>query len=103
MGKVKYSPKAAAKIRTTCEFYKQFDSELPRRARNTIVSSLLRLLDHPKVGRPWLLNLNYRERVISFGSSHFLALYQFDETNGDILVVGIRHEREMSYGLEDDT
>jgi ParE toxin of type II toxin-antitoxin system, parDE len=94
MGKVKYSPKAAAKIRTTCEFYKQFDSELPSRARLTIVSSL---------GRPWLLNLNYRERVIPFGSSHFLALYQFDETSGDILVLGIRHEREMSYGLEDDT
>lgn len=101
MGKVKFSAQAAVKVKKACAFYGKFDPTLSPRVRVAIVSSLSKLLDNPNIGRPWPLNLAYREKVIPFGASNFLALYQIDERNGDILILALRHEREKGYDLDE--
>jgi plasmid stabilization system protein ParE len=102
MGQVKYTLQAQAKIASACAFYTALDEKLGERAMATIATSIDKLAEHPKTGRPFLENLNYRERVIPFGSSHFLALYRINDV-GDVVVVSLRHEREVGYELEDDT
>lgn len=102
MGQVKYSLQAQAKIASACAFYAALDEKLGERAMSIIITSIDKLADHPKTGRPFLENLNYRERVIPFGSSHFLALYRINDV-GDVVIVSLRHERELGYDMEDDT
>ena len=97
MGTVRYSIEAAAKIKRACEFYETLDQGLYKKAMLAITSSLSKLADRPKVGRPFVHNMNYRERFIPFGSSHFIALYRIDEMDGSVVVVALRHEREMGY------
>jgi plasmid stabilization system protein ParE len=97
---VRYSLAAAQKIRQLCDYYAAIDPELRRRAMSAIVTSLNALAQRPRIGRPFFLDVAYRERIIRFGSSHFVALYRIDEDNGFILVSAIRHEREMGYGDE---
>jgi plasmid stabilization system protein ParE len=102
MGQVKYSLQAQAKIASVCAFYTALDEKLGERAMAIIATSIDKLAEHPKTGRPFLENLNYRERVIPFGSSHFIALYRIND-GGDVIVVSLRHEREMGYELGDNT
>ena len=102
MGQVIYSNLAAKKIRTACDFYAKFDEKLGQQLRSTIVSSLNKLAYNPKIGRPCIENLAYRERIIPFGGSHFLALYRIEEIDGGIVILSIRHERELDYELEGD-
>jgi plasmid stabilization system protein ParE len=101
MGEVRYSPRAAAKIKSLCEYYADIDPQLADKARSAIVESLNLLIERPRIGRPAIERPKFRERVIRFGSSHFLALYYLDEITGDVLVVAIRHEREMGYPKDD--
>lgn len=99
MGEIKYSTRAKAKISSACEFYAAFDEKLGERAMTAITISINKLALNPKIGRPSLENLNYRERLIPFGSSHFLALYRIDDA-GDVIVVSLRHERELGYDFD---
>lgn len=61
-----------------------------------IVLNALEILQlHPKIGRP--VGSGLRELVISRGASGYLALYQFDEVFDLVLVLRVRHQRELDY------
>ncbi|APW45268.1 type II toxin-antitoxin system RelE/ParE family toxin [Rhodoferax antarcticus] len=61
-----------------------------------IVLKALEILQlHPKIGRP--IGDGLRELVISRGASGYLALYQFDEVFDLVLVLRVRHQRELDY------
>ena len=63
------------------------------------LDDILRALDilskHPLVGRR--VTANYRELVISRGSSGYLALYVFDAARDLVRILRIRHQREAGY------
>jgi plasmid stabilization system protein ParE len=102
MGEVRYAPRAAAKLMNLCEFYENLDVALGDRVRNTIVNALNPLIEHPGIGRPDIELPKFREKVIRFGSSNFLALYYVDGVSGDVIIVSLRHEREMAYSEQGD-
>lgn len=61
-----------------------------------LVLSALEILQlHPKIGRP--VGGGLRELVISRGKSGYLALYRFDEQVDLVLVLRVRHQRELDY------
>lgn len=97
MRRVRYALQAAAKIRSLCDYYAAVDDHLRARAMNVIVTSLNALASNPAMGRPYAANADYREKVIAFGSSHFIALYRIDGDD-NVIVTAIRHERESGYG-----
>lgn len=66
---------------------------------NVIVGSLNALASNPAMDRPYAANPGYREKVIAFGSSHFVALYRIDGDDS-VIVAAIRHERESGYEVE---
>jgi plasmid stabilization system protein ParE len=97
---VRYSRRATAKIETLCAYYEAQQKGLRKRARLAITETLRKLSDNPMIGRPFQANPDYREKVIGFGSSHLIALYRVDAVQGFVVIVAIRHERELGYDVE---
>jgi plasmid stabilization system protein ParE len=76
-------------------FLAQTQSEYAYKAAQSIFEALDFLLISPEIGRPYSLPL--RELVISQGKSGYLALYMYDPIADDVLVLRIRHQREVGY------
>jgi plasmid stabilization system protein ParE len=68
-----------------------------RRAAEAIERSLLRLETTPHIGRPYRDLPEFRELVISFGDSGYVALYRYEEADDTIYVVAFRHQKEAGY------
>ena len=67
-----------------------------KRAVAAIRQGLKLLGAHPEVGRPVEeLPAEFREWIIEFGSSAYIALYQFD--GKEVVILAVRHGREAGY------
>jgi plasmid stabilization system protein ParE len=53
------------------------------------------LASHPSTGRPAEAGL--RELVIPQGKAGFLALYSYEADQDAVLILAIRHQREVGY------
>jgi plasmid stabilization system protein ParE len=53
------------------------------------------LRDYPSIGRP--VDSVLRELVISRGNTGYLALYEYDERSDQVIVLALRHQRELGY------
>jgi len=95
---VRLSPRAHG---DTLRLHKWLSDKSPlaaKKALEQITKSLEILKQQPKIGRPadWISE-EFRELVIPFGASGYLALYQFDESANEAVVVAIRHQKEAGY------
>lgn len=70
-------------------------------AWDAILDALHVLERHPHIGRPAESNL--RELVISHGKTGYVALYEFVESEDVVLVLAIRHQREMDFPTHDES
>lgn len=73
----------------------QDDLELANHILFVISDGIDLLKKHPLVGRQ--LPNGLRELVISHGSTGYLARYQYDELANLVLVLAIKHQREVDY------
>ena len=64
-------------------------------ARSVISSAIMLLTAHPLIGRRAEHDL--RELVISRGKTGYVALYDFDELPGRVVIHGVRHQREVGF------
>jgi plasmid stabilization system protein ParE len=54
------------------------------------------IAQHPEIGRPAEgMDLEYREWVINFGDSGYIALYRYEGETA--LIVAVRHQKEVGY------
>ena len=60
-----------------------------------ILSAPEMLRTHPEIGRP--VDHGFRELVISRGRTGYVALYEYDVGNDTVVVLRIRHQRELGY------
>jgi len=67
------------------------------RASRAIVQALQRLENEPDMGRPFDEIPLWRELIIPFGNSGYVALYHVDTTANAIFVLAFRHQREAGY------
>ena len=58
-----------------------------------VIDGLNTLKRHPRIGR--MRNDGLRELVISRGKSGYIALYRYDEIHNVVIVLAIRHQREV--------
>ena len=66
------------------------------RSIKTIQQAIFVLENNPEIGRPVEELLpGYRELVIGFGQSAYVALYQYD--GEQVIILAIRHGREAGY------
>lgn len=96
MPRVIWTPAALGDVERLHDFLKDRNPLAARRAVRAIREGLNLLADQPQVGRP-VENMEpeFREWLISFGDSGYIALYRFD--GEDAVILAIRHQREAGY------
>ncbi len=96
MPQVIYAPGALRDLQRLHEFLKPRNPAAARRA-SVIIREAVQVIAHqPGLGRPIEdMPDEYREWIIKFGDSGYLARYKMD---GDIVtILAIRHQKEAGY------
>lgn len=96
MPQVRYAPGAIRDLQRLREFLRLKNSAAAQRAGETIVKAVQILGHQPQVGRP-VENMpdEYREWLIDFGDSGYVAKYRID---GDaVTILAVRHQKEAGY------
>lgn len=96
MPRVIWTPAALGDVERLHDFLKDKNPLAARRAVRAIREGLNLLAEQPQVGRP-VENMEpeFREWLISFGDSGYIALYHFD--GEDAVILAVRHQREAGY------
>ena len=96
MPRVIWTPAALGDVERLHDFLKAKNPLAARRAVRAIREGLNLLADQPQVGRP-VENMEpeFREWLISFGDSGYVALYHFE--GEDAVILAVRHQREAGY------
>ena len=91
-----WSPPALADIQRLYRFLAIKDGDAARRAIKTLRAGVKILARQPEAGRPVPdMDPIFREWLINFGTSGYIALYRFDGETATILAV--RHQKEAGY------
>ena len=97
MPQVRFAPAALRDLERLREFLRPKSSDTAKRAAVVIKKAMQALGQHPQIGRPAdNLEPEYRELLIDFGDSGYIALYRYD--GGDfVTVLTVRHQKEAGY------
>jgi plasmid stabilization system protein ParE len=88
---------AAIGLARCSKFLDERSPEAAQRAAQIIGDRLSALKDRPAIGRPVGAELEFRELVISFGESGYVALYRYEPDDDAVYVLAFRHQREAGY------
>ena len=68
-----------------------------RRAGQAIENQFILLETTPDIGRPLEDLPNFRELVIAFGESGYVALYHHELETDTVYILAFRHQKEAGY------
>lgn len=96
MSRLIWSPSALQDVQRLHRFLADKNADAARRAVKTIRESVKVFAHQPGIGRPVEdMEPEYREWIINFGDSGYVALYRYD---GEIAVIlAVRHQKEVGY------
>lgn len=96
MPRLIWSPAALVDVQRLYRFLAEKNPGAAQRAVKSIRESVKILSYQPEIGRPAEdMEPEYREWLIDFGDSGYIALYRFD---GDkAVIVAVRHQKEAGY------
>ena len=98
MPQVTLSSNALRNLDRLLIFLKPKNPAATRRAAQAIKKTLKLLEDNPEMGRVIEdMPEDYREVVIDFGKDGYLARYRFDADEDVVVILAIRHQRELDY------
>ena len=96
MPRLIWSPQALQDVQRLYRFLVGKNADAARRAVKAIRESVKVLAHQPHIGRPAEdMEPEYREWIIDFGDSGYVALYRYDGETAVILAVG--HQKEVGY------
>ena len=96
MPRLIWSPSALADVQRLYRFLARNNIDAARRAVKSIREGVKTLALQPGIGRPAEdMEPEYREWIIDFGGSGYVALYRYEADTAVILA--IRHQREAGY------
>lgn len=96
MPRLIWTPSALADVQRLYRFLASKDETAARRTIKAIRAGVKILAHQPKAGRPIEdMDPEFREWLIDFGSSGYIALYRLDGETATILAV--RHQKEAGY------
>ncbi len=96
MPQVRYAPSAVRDLERLREFLRSKNPAAARRAAEMILEAVQVLGLQPHIGRPIEeMPDEFREWVIDFGDSGYVARYRID---GDaVTVLAVRHQKEVGF------
>ncbi|QNM96144.1 type II toxin-antitoxin system RelE/ParE family toxin [Chitinimonas koreensis] len=96
MPRLIWSPQALHDVQRLYRFLAANNADAARRAVKAIRDGVKLLASQPGVGRPAEeMEPEYREWLIDFGDSGYIALYRYDGKTA--LILAVRHQREAGY------
>jgi plasmid stabilization system protein ParE len=96
MPRLIWSPPALRDVQRLYRFLAEKNIEAARRMVKSIREAVKVIAHQPGVGRPVEdMEPEYREWLIDFGDSGYVALYRYDGQTAVLLAV--RHQREAGY------
>jgi len=96
MPRLIWSPHALRDVQRLHRFLAEKNKDAAKRAVKAIRQSIGVLAQHPGIGRPIEdLPEEFREWVIDFGDSGYVARYRLD--GDDVVILAVRHQREAGY------
>ena len=96
MPRLIWSGAALRDVQRLYRFLADNNREAAKRAAKAIRASVRVIAQHPEIGRPAEgMEPEYREWVIAFGDSGYIALYRY--AGGTALIVAVRHQKEVGY------
>jgi plasmid stabilization system protein ParE len=96
MSRLIWSLPALQDVQPLHRFLAGKNADAARRAVKAIRESVKVLAHRPGIGRPAEdMEPEYREWIIDFGDSGYVALYHYDGETAVIL--GVRHQKEAGY------
>ena len=96
MPRLVWSPAALLDVQRLYQFLAEKNLDAARRAVKTIRDGVRVLAQQPGIGRPAAdMDPEFREWIIDYGDSGYVALYRYDGQMAVILAV--RHQREAGY------
>ena len=97
MPQVVFAPAALRDLERLRAFLRPKNPAAARRAAEAIIRAVQTLGEHPLIGRPVEeLDPEYRELLIDFGDSGYVALYSCQDDR--VTVLTVRHQKEAGYG-----
>lgn len=91
-----WSPDALADVQRLYRFLAVKSPDVAKRAVQTIRGEVKILASNPEVGRPAIdMDPEFREWLIDFGDSGYVALYRYDGQTA--LILAVRHQKEVGY------
>jgi plasmid stabilization system protein ParE len=96
MPRLIWSPQALLDVQRLYRFLATRNPDAAKRAAKAIREGVKVLAAQPGVGRPAEdMEPEYREWLIDFGDSGYIALYHYDEKTA--VIVAVRHQKEVGY------
>lgn len=96
MPQVVFAPGAIRDLQRLREFLRPKNPLAARRAGEAIVKAVQVLGLQPQIGRPVQdMSEAYREWVIDFGDSGYVARYRHDGVT--VVILALRHQKEVGY------
>jgi plasmid stabilization system protein ParE len=93
MPQVIFAPGAIQDLQRLREFLRPKNPLAAKRAAETILKALQVLGQQPQIGRPVEdLTETFREWMIDFGDSGYVARYRFE--GGIVTILALRHQKE---------
>lgn len=96
MPRLNWSPQALLDVQRLYRFLASKDINAAKRAANAIRQGVKVLGQQPGIGRPIEdMAPEYREWLIDFGDSGYVAMYRIEAD--EVMVLAVRHQREAGY------
>lgn len=96
MPRLNWSPQALLDVQRLYRFLASKDINAAKRAANAIRQGGKVLGQQPGIGRPIEdMDPEYREWLIDFGDSGYVAMYRIEAD--EVMVLAVRHQREAGY------
>ena len=96
MPRLIWSPEALLDIQRLYRFLAEKSPDAAKRAVKAIREAVKILASSPEVGRPVAeMDQAFREWLVDFGDSGYIALYRYDGQT--VLILAVRHQSEVGY------
>ena len=91
-----WTPNALVDVQRLYRWLLPKDADAAKRAAATIRAGVKILAQTPRIGRPVEdMDPEYREKLIDFGNSGYVALYRLDGET--VAILAVRHQKEAGY------
>ena len=95
MPQINFAPATIEDLAILSNFLHQNNPLAAKQAGLAIIKAIKILSDYPQAGRPDDDDSEYRELIIDFGNSGYVAKYHYK--NDQVTVVKVKHQKEVGY------